>query len=417
VYQEIQTISDSIRGFLKEQTRDRCIILGFDRDRDGVDEIIARALRPFSDECLTFSLDLDLLSWSPLHFWQSWLSLVPRVRTLCGLSETEKISESTAEPGDSLVEDDQSFPESDLSRILTGPFSFFEAAAIKLQRKIILILTQVHQLQTLHHYQGFQNTYEIIGQAIDRCPHLLVLLEGRGPFRNERDYRKFVDLSGPVIQLAPLTLAELSLLLKERKHDLSPRMLDFCWTWSGGFPGYLPYLEPFYARRIVEGSDRTFEVMQETMLEHLSQPRSLLFLYCQNRYFLSIERAKGFGSLRIILSLLARHHNFNLTEIARKIGKTPPAVKDYCDSLLEIGLVIRRQKTYQIAEPLLARWLLIQELSDACLVFPPPPRLRPESVPIVPTPNDAVRPSRERNVPAPRGKKIIKRTDFLPEFD
>src|SRR4029453_11233190 len=50
---------------------------------------------------------------------------------------------------------------------------------------------------------------------------------------------------------------------------------------------------------------------------------------CRESYEFRLHRARGYGALKAILSVLADQEGITLTEIARRLGRTPGSTKDY----------------------------------------------------------------------------------------
>ena len=82
-----------------------------------------------------------------------------------------------------------------------------------------------------------------------------------------------------------------------------------------------------------------------------------LWWRCRFSYELRLHRARGYGSLKAILAILADEEAQTLTEIAQKLGRTPGSTKDYLSWLEDVDLVGARQKRYSYTDPLLRLWV------------------------------------------------------------
>ena len=82
-----------------------------------------------------------------------------------------------------------------------------------------------------------------------------------------------------------------------------------------------------------------------------------LCLTCRFCYELRLHRARGYGALKAILQVLSEEEMLTLTEIARRLGRTPGSTKDYLSWLEDVDLVRVRQKRYSFADPLLRLWV------------------------------------------------------------
>ena len=74
-------------------------------------------------------------------------------------------------------------------------------------------------------------------------------------------------------------------------------------------------------------------------------------------YELRLHRARGYGALKAILSVLSEEEPLTLTEIALRLGRTPGSTKDYLSWLEDVDLIVSRQKRYSFADPLLRLWV------------------------------------------------------------
>ena len=78
---------------------------------------------------------------------------------------------------------------------------------------------------------------------------------------------------------------------------------------------------------------------------------------CRFSYELRLHRARGYGALKAILSVLAEEEALTLTEIALRLGRTPGSTKDYLSWLEDVDLITSRQKRYSYSDPLMRLWV------------------------------------------------------------
>lgn len=101
-------------------------------------------------------------------------------------------------------------------------------------------------------------------------------------------------------------------------------------------------------------------------LTALLAPEGRLWALCGFWYELRLHRARGYGALKAILDVLAEEEPLTLTEIARRLNRTPGSTKDYLSSLEDVDLVVARQKRYSFTDPLLRLWVRLH-----CRPVPP----------------------------------------------
>ena len=58
-------------------------------------------------------------------------------------------------------------------------------------------------------------------------------------------------------------------------------------------------------------------------------------------YELRLHRARGYGALKAILEILSEQEPLTLTEISKRLGRTPGSTKDYLSWLEDVDLVCR----------------------------------------------------------------------------
>ena len=92
-------------------------------------------------------------------------------------------------------------------------------------------------------------------------------------------------------------------------------------------------------------------------LAALLAPGGRLARQCGFSYELRLHRARGYGALKAILEIRAEEEGLTLTEIYRRLQRTPGSTKDYLSWLEDVDLVTSRQKRYSYTDPLLRVWV------------------------------------------------------------
>jgi hypothetical protein len=125
---------------------------------------------------------------------------------------------------------------------------------------------------------------------------------------------------------------------------------------SGGHPFYVHAV----ATRLT-GLDRPpadlepEEVLQAFMLETLSRTGQI-YNYCRYLYDISLRRARGYGTLKAILQVLAEEEGLTLSEVAHRIRKTAPTTRGYLRALQEVDLIVESEGDYYYRDPVLRYW-------------------------------------------------------------
>jgi hypothetical protein len=88
-------------------------------------------------------------------------------------------------------------------------------------------------------------------------------------------------------------------------------------------------------------------------LAALLAPDGRLTARCRESYEFRLHRARGYGALKAILSVLAETEPLTLTEISQQLHRTPGSTKDYLSWLEDVDLIASRGKRYTFEDPIL----------------------------------------------------------------
>jgi hypothetical protein len=72
-----------------------------------------------------------------------------------------------------------------------------------------------------------------------------------------------------------------------------------------------------------------------------------------------LHRARGYGACKTVLYVLSDEEGLKLTEVARRVDRTPGSTRDYLRWLEEVDLIASREKRYYFVDPLLRLWTRI----------------------------------------------------------
>jgi hypothetical protein len=88
-------------------------------------------------------------------------------------------------------------------------------------------------------------------------------------------------------------------------------------------------------------------------LAALLAPDGRLTARCRESYEFRLHRARGYGALKAILSVLAETEPLTLTEISQQLHRTPGSTKDYLSWLEDVDLIASHGKRYTFEDPIL----------------------------------------------------------------
>jgi hypothetical protein len=96
----------------------------------------------------------------------------------------------------------------------------------------------------------------------------------------------------------------------------------------------------------------------------LLSPGGAVCTRCRHSYEFRLHRARGYGALKGILGILSEDEPVTLTDIARRMQRTPGSTKDYLGWLEDVDLVISHRKRYSFADPVLRLWVRLHTHCD-----------------------------------------------------
>jgi hypothetical protein len=234
------------------------------------------------------------------------------------------------------------------------------------------LLDEFLELRTFESFPGLRTVLRDVVDVMASSGNRFVL-SSRYPARALRLLRDAPEVF-EVMHVTPLTPAEIRATLPtgleglassgpmreaevERAHDELARLVH---ALSDGRPAYARLIADTSASLDPHGPDAV------SALSALLAPDGALDRRCRFSYELRLHRARGYGALKAILSVLADEEPLTLTEIALRLGRTPGSTKDYLSWLEDVDLIVSRQKRYSFADPLLRLWVRLH-----CRPVPP----------------------------------------------
>ena len=216
-----------------------------------------------------------------------------------------------------------------------------------------LLLDEWLELRTLESFPGLRGATREVAGTLARSPARCVLASR---FAN-RTRRLLDGLSSRIelIRLPPLSPSEVAATLPADAAgpDDSGRAAvgRLVHALTAGRPSYVGTL----AASLASPGRRPADPVG--VLAAQMAPGTPLSQLCRFSYELRLHRARGYGALKAILGILADAEPLTLTEIARRLGRTPGSTKDYLSWLEDVDLIEPREKRYRYADPLLRLWV------------------------------------------------------------
>jgi hypothetical protein len=240
--------------------------------------------------------------------------------------------------------------------------AFLDSARASAGGPATFLLDEFLELRTFESFPGLRTVLRDFIGALATSGNRFVL-SSRYPARALRLLRE-APSTFEIIHVTALTTAEIRATLPaavdgsapnaireaeaDRAHDELARLVH---ALSDGRPAYARLIADTSATLDPNGADPV------SALSALLAQDGALDRRCRFSYELRLHRARGYGALKAILSVLADEEPLTLTEIALRLGRTPGSTKDYLSWLEDVDLIVSRQKRYSFADPLLRLWV------------------------------------------------------------
>ena len=261
----------------------------------------------------------------------------------------------------------------DRSQKLSGPIKpfdafkttvkFFNSARSHNGKNVIFLLDEVIELRTFESFPGLRNVLrDLLRGLVESNNHFI--LSTRYITRAQKLLR-----NGPnqfeLIRIPPLTLSEVRTILAGLQPGISEQTIDnlalTVHKLSLGHPSYVTSL----LTAICETASSRVDA-PATALANLMRSGERLFSSCRQQFEIRLHRARGYGALKAILSVLAEEEPLTLTQIATRIQRTAGSTKDYLSWLEDVDLISVQRKRYSFLDPLLRLWVKLH-----CQAVPP----------------------------------------------
>jgi hypothetical protein len=224
--------------------------------------------------------------------------------------------------------------------------AFFDEASAEGQPATFL-LDDVLDVRTFESFPGLRQVQRELVSRLARSPNRFVLASSF----TTRMHRLLRDAPArfEVIHVPPLETAEVAALAM-LFDGVRPE-----WAQNAATPvtalvaGRAAYAD------ILLGALAQAGVMSDPLaaLASLFAPDGRLTSFCRHCYEFRLHRARGYGALKAILSVLADVEPLNLTDIAQRLHRTPGSTKDYLSWLEDVDLVSVQRKRYSFEDPVL----------------------------------------------------------------
>lgn len=229
--------------------------------------------------------------------------------------------------------------------------AFFEHARAQDGGTPTFLIDGLLELRTFESFPGLRGALRETLAALTRSPNRFILAtryatRARRLLARASDRIEIVDVPPLSAAETAATLVRLGAARDRRDHVELGRLLH---ALADGRPAYVRALAAALAA--TDGDDPVQALAAQMAVG------APLCLVCHLSYQARLGRARGYGALKAILHLLADEERLTLTEIARRLSRTPGSTRDYLLWLEDVDLVQVEQKRYGFRDPLLRLWV------------------------------------------------------------
>ena len=225
--------------------------------------------------------------------------------------------------------------------------SFLDSAVAPANGPVTFLFDEFLDIRTFESFPGLRHVQRELIESLAKSPNGFVLAS-RFTARAHRLLRD-APARFEVIHVSPLTVDDVRGLAQQQSANdsLTDGQLAAVVALGAERAAYAAILldallqSPAARRRPVEALTATMS------------PGGPLAARCRESYEFRLHRARGYGALKAILGILADQEGITLTEIAKRLGRTPGSTKDYLSWLEDVDLVTMQRKRYVFDDPLL----------------------------------------------------------------
>ena len=210
------------------------------------------------------------------------------------------------------------------------PLKALHTALRKRPSDSLLLLDDVTELRTLAYYPGVERPLDAFIDVLTRSKAPSVATT-RFTFWMRQH---FPDV--PIRIIPPLTVDELS--------AAGAVDAELAVAVTGGLV--------VHATRLMDGD------IESTLTDELRRGGGI-DAECRATMSELLHRARGYGACKWVLRVLAHEEGLKLTEVSRRLDRTPGSTRDYLRWLEEVDLIVSRDKRYYYVDPILRLWVRV----------------------------------------------------------
>ncbi len=346
-------------------------------------EVIARLLEPRAEagrgkemEVIPVYMDFTETCGSPEHFATAYIGLIAYWFLTRGQAlplpyfDPSTLYTHVANAGEPILEEtvrrlNEQLDKAKPDRHLLLELAFGLPAHLAHERSVrfVVIVDEFQEIRALENFPDTRNVVGVFRAHLQHQSNVAYILAGSAITALSSmvaDYRSplFVhliqmplsgfDLEGTAALLAQwLPEAGDKQFLAEEVHSLTQ-----------GHPFYITAVcQRMRAYHDTGNRPFTPQLAREAFVVETLNPRGAIYELCRYVHDVALHRATGYASIKAVLHILAGEEALTASDVARRLRVAPGTARNYLRWLVEVDLVIERQKRYFFRDPVLRYWL------------------------------------------------------------
>jgi AAA+ ATPase superfamily predicted ATPase len=267
---------------------------------------------------------------------------------------------------DTLLQLDQALRQRSIPhrRLIEWAFEFPEILAAETDTRFLIILDEFQEITRLSNYPQVDDALEIFRAVLQTQSHVAYVVAGSAISLMERIFHHassplFVHFRSELV--GPFTREDTAQLAHKvlSSQPLPETALRTLFTWTYGHPFYVyAVTERMREMTLLFNRDVDDQLLREAFVLETLSTTGRIYNLCRYVVEESIAQARGQTLLRLVLRLLAQGPEPpTLTELSHRLKRATGTTRNLLNRLIEVDLVVQRDDTFDLRDPVLKVWL------------------------------------------------------------
>lgn len=237
--------------------------------------------------------------------------------------------------------------------LLSSAFSFAEEFAAEQKKKTTITINNFEELLKLNNFSQVKDALGIFFGAASKAKSCSFIVSSSAVHTMKSALKKHVT---DIIELSPLSPDETRELFEKIAGKTDARVTKEVHELSAGIPRIVTSIASRFRDEQSADVQKNIKLVKYILVSELATITSPSYFYCSKLFTNSLNRARGESLLKAILKAVSQNRPLRLTEIARLIYRSGPVTKSLLERLMEVDLIVKRDGTFDFANPVLKLW-------------------------------------------------------------